>query len=584
MEKRGIIVFGVLFLFLVFSSMSVLADENETASDLDFDEGRGYDWLIEQLEANNWGSDVEAISWAVLALYSSDYEEYQAGVDRLRDLESENNWGNAFMTSMAVLALNTVGEDVEDEVLWLVDQQQPNFGGGNWLIQFNPPNNQGYTCNIFYGPNQFSVSMIGLNMTLEGCSLFEGSWIGFESCIKGEDAGIHESLEIQCQGGDVPASLLYYLGGSFFIIDEDDLDGELEIENGCFFGPVGDCGCYYSQFGSWALEEASDDGSYSIPYLRTSCSEDILGNSFLYLLTGGNSYRDWLLSEEGQSTDGSFGPNNVELTALAVIALGSGSYGSVSEAIDWLEFTQDRFTGSWDQDVGLTGMVLYALNRGGGTHIPTYGDDCGNGVIDDYEDCELNSDCNGSLICSNSCQCITESSLCTSDDDCEQDFTCNLYTGECEYGGAECNNNLDCAPGYFCNTINGQCEAEEVIPSQEDECSTDIDCPTGYECEFGSCRRADESSWVTWVIAILVVIVVLGLGWFAYKKFIKGRKKGGGTGSPVFVPKRPSSPGYPVTRSNVPARAPVRGTGRGEAKLEKDLDKALKKAKELVGR
>jgi hypothetical protein len=585
MEKRGILVFGVLFLFLVFTSLSVVADENETVGDLGFDEGQGYDWLIEQLEANNWGSDIGIISWAVLALYSSDYEEYQVGVDRLRSLESaNNNWGDPFETSMAVLALNTVGEDVEDEVQWLVDQQQANFANGEWLIQFKPEEEDTQaTCVIGYEGAEISFSMQGYNFTgiPQDCSLFRDSWIDFEICIRGDQTRIYESFSVDCHPPRVSASLLYYANDAFYIIDEDDSDEELEINNGCFLGSAGSCGCFYSQYGSWALE-AAGDGSYSVPYLRANCNDDVQDNSFLYLLTGGNSYRDWLTTE-GQSEDGSFGSGDIELTALAVIALGSGNYGSVSGAIDWLEFVQDGFTGSWEQDVGLTGMVLYALNRGGGTYIPTYDDDCGNGVIDDYEDCELNSDCNSSMICSNSCQCVFESSLCTSDDDCEQNHTCNFYTGECESSGAiGCNNNDDCNSGYFCNMVTNQCEAEEVIPFQEDECSTDADCPSGYECDFGTCYRKDGSSWITWVIAALVVLVVLGLGWFAYKKFFKGKKKKGGTASPVFVPKKPGNSGYPMTRSNVPARAPLRGTGRGEVKLEKDLDRALKKAKELV--
>ena len=118
MEKRGIIVFGVLFLFLVFSSMSVLADENETASDLDFDEGRGYDWLIEQLEANNWGSDVEAISWAVLALYSSDYEEYlclRYGITTSKMEKKEDGW-NFLNTIKKILYSNNLLKKFRDKL------------------------------------------------------------------------------------------------------------------------------------------------------------------------------------------------------------------------------------------------------------------------------------------------------------------------------------------------------------------------------------------------------------------------------------------------------------------------------------
>jgi hypothetical protein len=570
MEKRGIFGIFLVLTILVFAGIS-LADnetEEENVADLDFDEGQGYDWLISQLEATNWGSDVETISWAVLALYSSDYDEYQDGVDKLKSLENvNNNWGDVFHTSMAVLALDAVGEDVEGEVQWLLNQQQANLAGGQWLIQFNPDSsNTQATCAVGYGGIETHFSMQGYNLTAPGGCLVDESWVDFEVCIKHDEADIYEPMSVICVGR-VSSSLLFYSGGAFYIIDGGDAGDELEIKNGCFYGPAGGCDCYHSQFSSWALDEA-DDGSYSIPYLRASCNDDILDNAFLYMLTGGNSYRDWLLSDEGQSGDGSFGPGNIELTALTVIGLRKGGSGSVADSVNWLEFVQDGFTGSWNQDERLTGMVLYALNVGGGTYIPYQGGDyCS---VADGDECETNNDCNSSLVCSNSCQCIEESVSCISNLDCQVGEICNLITGECETEQvSRCNNNLDCAPGYYCDTSIGQCVAEDIIPPDD---------------EYVPPQQDGDSSWVTWLVAILVVILALGLGWFAYIKFVKGKGKGGGENSPVFVPRRPSTPGYPTTRSNVPASGPARGIGRGEAKLEKDLDKALKKAKELVGK
>ncbi len=573
MEKRGIFGIFLVLAILVFAGFSLAEneteEEEENVGDLDFDEGQGYDWLIEQLELSNWGNDVETISWAVLALYSSNYEEYQVGVDRLLDLRAPvgNNWGTVFDTSMAVLALDTVGEDVEDAVEWLMDQQQPNLAGGQWLIQFNPDDDDTQaTCAIGYEGTETQFTMEGYNLTAD-CPLVDGSWVDFVTCIKQYDeADIYEPMSVDCTSSRVSTSLLFYSGGAFYIIDEDDADDELEIKNGCFYGPAGGCDCYYSQFGSWALEEAGD-GSYSVPYLRATCNDDIQDNAFLYMLTGGNSYKDWLQTE-GQSGDGSFGPGNIELTALSVIALRTGGSGSVMDAVNWLEFVQDGFTGSWNQDERLTGMVLYALNIGGGNYIPTYDDYCS---VDDGDECETSNDCNGTLVCSNLCSCVEESDSCISDDDCQVGETCNFYTGQCELQQTPtgCSNNLDCARGYYCDTSTGQCVAEEGFDDDDD----DYVPPT-----------QEDSSWVTWLVAILVVVLALALGWFVYNKFIKGKSKKGGEGGPAFVPRRPATPGYPGTRNNVPARAPVRRTGRGEAKLEKDLDKALKKAKELVGK
>jgi predicted transcriptional regulator len=97
------------------------------------------DWKLElrvsQEPAGSWNNDVGSTAMGVYA-YRWDYEEYQDvvdnGADWLREQEDEDNsWGGIEDTSKAILALDSAGEDVWDELAALMLKQKPDgsFGG-----------------------------------------------------------------------------------------------------------------------------------------------------------------------------------------------------------------------------------------------------------------------------------------------------------------------------------------------------------------------------------------------------------------------------------------------------------------------
>ena len=83
-----------------------------------------------------------------------------------------------------------------------------------------------------------------------------------------------------------------------------------------------------------------------------------------------------------------------------------------------------------------------------------------------------------------------------------------------------------------------------------------------------------------WIIAILLVILVLGTGYYAYMKYFK--KGGGAPGTTKDQPKGPSRPAYSLTKQRVPVSRPNIRASRSETKIEKELDEALGKAKKLI--
>lgn len=253
-----------LIALVLFSHSSIAEDEGERI----FDESKAYEWLLEQLGQDNWGNDIETISWSIMALYNAGYD-YEVGLNKLRSFESGYNWeNNVYKTAIATRALAHIGENVSDEVEWLNSRQSINLDGGDWLVQFNPDATTiESTCIVNYDNSESSYIISGINVTPidSGCSLVNGNWVSFEDCIKESSSGIYEYFDVTCSP-PLGSSLIYKVGDSqYYIIDES--SPRLEIENGCFEGQAGNCDCSYSQFAAWSMV-LGGSSSYSIPFFE----------------------------------------------------------------------------------------------------------------------------------------------------------------------------------------------------------------------------------------------------------------------------------------------------------------------------
>ena len=602
--KRSI---TILFsLALVLSSFLVLSQDHERV----FDETKAYEWLVDSLEQNNWGNNIETISWSIMALNNAGYN-YSVGATKLRSFESGYNWeNNIYKTALATMALHHVGENVSNEIQWLLDRQAVNLGGGEWLIQFNPDASDAEsTCIASYGTSESSYVVSGINVTPtdSGCSLVNELWVSFENCIKEGSAGIYESFDVVCSP-PLGSSLIYKVGASdFYIIDES--SPRLEIENGCFNGQSGNCDCTYSQYAAWSIKVAGNS-SYVLPFLRGDCNDNSLGNTFLYLLTSESSYKTWL--ESNQGVDGHW-ENDIRSTALAAYSLKSSSYGSFNNAKGWLGHVQNQNDGSWQQDEQLTATVLFAVTEEGFVIPDPDVAECNNAVLEVGEECDLNYDCESGESCVN-CQCLTDNETFPPDDtecpptgiqctlECIDGLTIsgancqkgifNEQTCSCEEEVA-CEYDTDCysyGTGYTCNVLGNYCEPPDVTDDGDDfggdtggsleTCDYDSDCPLGEVCSSGTCVFEEKGGILKWIIAILLVILVLGTGYYAYMKYFK--KGGGAPGTTKDQPKGPSRPAYSLTKQRVPVSRPNIRASRSETKIEKELDEALGKAKKLI--
>lgn len=555
---------------LIFvNSLIVYAADNQTSSKA-VNKEKAFSWLYNESKSDNWGSEAHIVSWVILALKNNKNYDYSQALDKLEDMEDDSNWDDdVYETSMAIIALKKTGNNVDNEIEWLNDQQEEVLESGDWLVQFLT-NSEDAQCNINYDDDtyEFTINKTKIVDSSESCGVIDNYWVDFEECVKDDNADMYETFDVEClSNSNVKTSILFKNDNTYYITDQNE---PLEIENSCFYGNGNDCSCLSTQYASWAFSVVNDPEyrSYTLPYLRSSCNEEILDNIFLYMLTSSNEYYSYLASDDGQLEDGSFSGDEYQ-TALALIAMKGKSSPEVTKAVNWLAFKQ-RQDGSWNGNIRTTAAVLYALTADvsvGPTVTNTTG--CGDRRFDNAtEQCEYASNCNNSSMeCNSLCQCVAKSG-CTRDEDCValgSTFVCN--NGLCE--SDRCN----CGIGEIC--INGVCKPEQT----QDKCIDDLDCPGDEVCISGVCVLEEGSSWVTWLIVILIVLVGLAGAYFGYKKFFRKQGKVKPSG---FKPNNQFAPrDYPQTKQNVPVinNQPV---SNSVDKMEEQLDQSLKKARDLL--
>jgi hypothetical protein len=570
--KRGILI--GLFLMAIIS-VNVSAEENSSVDLID-----GFEWLDSEMQQTNWGTNVEQLSWSILALRNAGYD-VSAGVDKLKDLRQVDHWddGDIKESALATLVLYKVGDNVDLEIEWLKNKQKENLRSGNWFVQFLTSGSDQVECSLFYDENEY-IFFINDSEIVEGSSCNTGgNWVNFESCVQ-TNADVYEEMSIDCDDSSVESSLLYNQNDElYYIVDQIE---PLEIENGCFFGSGNNCRCSATQYASWTLNELGEN-YYTKPYLRSECNDGVDDNAFLFMLTGSRIYSDFL-DVAMSNNDGSW-EGDEELTSLAIISLRGGSSVSLSTSKDWLKSQQREDDGSWDGDVKTTAMVLYALTEEAGTIFANQttpsNTTCHNGVHDVGEECEFDSNCDTGEICEG-CLCMVLpdcelSNECGVDEVCVGGF-CVLDTG--------CEIDNDCNPGYYCTSA-GVCEREAAIP---DGCSFDSDCFGDEVCLNGSCVLADEGgSWVTWLIVIIIVLVGGAGGYFGYKQYFSKKKpslpsKNVAPTKSFSFGKKPTN--YPASSQSVPVsniKKTSVSSGKGD-RIERELDKSLRKAKDLLGK
>ena len=583
MKKRGSCLFLLVFFVILLASFA----NAETSPEIN--KTQAYEWLYEQMNSSSWNENVDEIALSILALGSGDYN-LSDGIDKLRDLEyGGSNWGNIKDTSLATLALNNVGEDMEDETKWLKTQYVMAFTGGNWLIQVDTAHDGECTLNHDQTGITHDFSILEGKLTTTLCE--ESNWIDFERCIS--LVGINEDIEISCElGGTYSPSLIFQSSDEYYLFDQ---GKNMDLENGCFLTDQGSCSCEYSGYAAWVLDKLGEE-TYVNPYLKFKCSQNIARNSFLYMLLDSSDtgpYSIWL--KGAQWPDGSWGVDEEsageeEYTALAILALkqkASSNSANIRDASKWLA-TKQMEDGSWNGNIRDTAFILYVLY--GKDYVPYIGDGdgnyCGDGYMDDEEDCEYDSHCNitGGEICTDSCECVLASE--TNETGNPQDPDADpCGDGFCDrLGGESCDScRMDCLE--YCSDDDDYDYDDDDDDDDDDykECIDDEDCGEGERCNKASNKCEEKSSWLKWLVAVLAVLLGVAIIYYVYMRYFKDKlsgKKSGGKQPPKSSP-------FPFkqTKQRVPIRRPPVSNeyaNRRDSKIEKELEESLKKARDVL--
>jgi len=550
--------------------MFLLVGSVNAADDTEINKTKAYEWLYNQMDS--WSSsDVNDVALTVLALKSGGYN-ISEGIDRLREMEfSGNNWGDIKDTSLATLALYNDGINVDGEIAWLKGQHVLAFTEGDWYVQIDTDYDG--TCELHHEQTDIYFNFeVNDSEIISSCGT--SNWIDFESCVS--LVGINEDIEISCDlSGTYTSGLIFQSSDEYYLFDQ---GRNLDLENGCFFNSQGTCNCEYSGYGGWVLDKLGEE-FYVNPYLKFKCNQNVIRNSFLYLLHDSSTtgpYSTWL--KTAQWPDGSWGidensPGEEEYTALALLALkekGNSNNANIAGAARWLASRQND-DGSWNNDIGTTAFILYVLYGKDYTPIIYDGSECGDGFVEDDEDCEFSSDCQVNEVCDLSCKCVLGNET-----DINETLPPTPPSDECGDGFCDKLGGESCSTCYL--DCYADCEEEEII---EDECSRDADCADDERCNPATKQCEKKSSWVKWLVVILSVLLGVAIIYYVYMRyFSKGKKKGGA--SKKEPPKSPFP--FKMTKQNVPARRPARSShvGRRDSRIEKELEESLKKAKDVL--
>lgn len=414
------------------------------------------------------------------------------------------------MTAKAVVALKSVGANVDKPVKWLQSQKDvsPDL---NWYLEVD--SNRPVSCTVGYEDptakgsntyNQYPFKIGGdklINQNAGNCLELSngGYWYQINpACYK-------TSFEISCNESFISTLLFQEAGSSTYHVSgnpQGASEGGKTLEKTdsyCLLNSRKVCDYLGTLWGSAALKIAGENITDYLPYLITSRSlaenEKYLPNSFLYLLTNNLQYKSDLLYK--QSMDGFWkipgGVGKFYDTALALLPFQGQDLPQKNDAKTALfkENVQGA-DGCWDNgNLVSTEFLIYSIwprgisNGGGGNggvnnSLCTTYSDYGFSCVNSTSQCsgtthpEYECDSDGTQIC---CEPSNENGGGGTQQTCETaGYNC-ISSSQCDTLSRESSFDSTCPPFTIC------CSAQPQTVTCSDEggqiCSSDEHCSGG---------------------------------------------------------------------------------------------------------
>ncbi len=583
----------VLLVFSLLLSLSfVLAEENITDAQTKIDQA--YDCLDSKVSGKCGTIALEEKIFTLLA-------NGQCKDELIAASSSGECWPNSGcnikQTAQAILALSQTTADTTNAEEWLMSQNT-SPSDVEWYLQIE--SDEETRCTITYDGSPHIV-IIKEDKTLttgaKPClSLSNGDW-----WLKVSPGCYDREFEVSCDE-EFQTNLLFKRKTSSIIHVPDITHSASalgttteKIKSACFM-QGGECNYEGSLWAALVLNSNGYDMSAYMPYLTTTSEENLeyLPESFLYLLTAQDDYRNDLLLKQKSSKFWNEDGGKFYDTAVALYSI-SDEPAEKIRAKEWLLEVQDS-EGCWQGNIRDTAFILASVWP---KIIETTLSDCESSG----HYCMSEVSCEGNILGDYRCPGVMKC--------CD---TAKLIQSCSEQNGEICNSNQKCVGGLGVDAsdttsgerccVGGTCEVvalESECVSYGGRCAP-FGCEAGeeevaYECDFGdSCcmskTSGEKSYWWIWMLLILIILVVLGIVFkkkvreYYYKIRSKFKRKGGGSGASAKGPRGPPStrPGMPMRRYTPRRILPPTQRAPRPKPVEKksgELGDVLKRLKEM---
>ena len=594
-KKRGLLPLLILFTIILLTGLA-LAAYDETAM-LD----NGYKCLEDKL-GDNCADTSNTAQAAFSLLAMSDKSSIKSDCkSSLQDIESNDCWGetklsacNLKSTSLAILALNHIGTNTDDNVDWLLSHKKPETEL-MWFLEVDA--NNATTCTIEADNSDSETFEIGENKKISGSSscLIPAEQDYF---LRIANSCLEKNFTISCNKNFITTLLYKTQGGETYHVSSITHSApagdstEEKVESYCF-GISSGCDYEGSLWAALALAKTGEDITPYLPYITAFSdkteNKKYLPSSFLYMLTNDDEFYIELIALQKSSQYWQESGNKLFDTALALLSLHNLALTEVQNTKEYLSEIQDS-EGCWGT-VSDTAFLLYAINPSSSS-----GGDGGGSGLSECEDSSFGYFCVSPSSCSLSD--VLKNFYCPSLGDvcCEkspESLTCS------EKNGIICQSTQECTqtevPAYdtdscclgSCIATSAKTECEEFSYACQTECDSNQIEKTNYDCYTGEVCCAEKTSsglswlWIILLIILIIIVVLLIIFRNRVKLWWYQRKNKTQIGKPPRPSQRPMPPFRgpappPFQRPLLRRVAPRRPSPR-----DREFDETMKKLRDM---
>ncbi len=586
----------VLFIFLI---NLILAPTDMRPSEIDL----AYTCFENQL-GNNCG-DTQSTKQAAFNLLAGAYNpgiqakcKAALNVNKQTNCWAETKTGSCDIksTALAILSLDYIGTNVDNEVNWLLSKRMTTTGL-TWFLEIDSENKTECTVN-------------GAKITIEDNKKISGNppngltkaynnyWL--------QITNININYTISCDK-DFITALVYQepQNPTYNIVGESKSayahESVTESVVSYCFSTSNKCDYEGSLWATIALEKLGKETTPYLPYINSMSDEPesrrIMPSAFLYIITGSDDYYSDLIGLQMTGGFWDVSGNKRFDTAMAILALHSNSPPELDTAKNYLLAVQkdDR---CWQSD---TAFILHAAwprnpasSGGGGTTI-VYCEDQGYFCtpIGDCPNTDKLSNFDCSSVAEQCCRVDPNRLTCAQ----KQGVSCNSNEGkECDGNIIPSSDENSCCLGDCreidttndCEDRGYKCVENECGENQEEINAYGPDCGNGKVCCDDKPAPTKTNNWILIILLIILIILVilaiifrnqLKIWWATRgKKSPQTRPPTGPSRGPGTFPMLPFMPRPSIMRQPMLRRPLTRG---GPSPKDKEFEDTMKKLRDM---